>query len=201
MLSSAPDSRLVLASASPRRVELLASVGLHVDAEPVDVDESWTRGEVPIDYVTRVARLKLETHLARSLRVGVTVIAADTTVDVDGEPLGKPESDAHALAMLERLSGRGHRVSTAVSIGQVGHGVLRERCVTTEVKFRDLSRATLMAYVATGEGRDKAGSYAIQGIGAGLVRAISGSYSNVVGLPVAETLELLLEVGAIRSWP
>lgn len=196
---------LVLASASPRRRDLLETVGLGCKVEPVDADESRLPGESPERYVERIASLKLELWLARNAeRPGVTAIAADTTVAIDDDVLGKPDDDAHALAMLERLSGRVHRVCTAVALGSPtaeANGLLATRLVTTWVRFRPVDAATLRAYVATGEGRDKAGAYAIQGIAGGFVESIEGSYSNVVGLPVAQTLALLQELGILRSWP
>jgi septum formation protein len=201
---------LILASASPRRRELLATAGIGVTVEPVDADESRFGNETPTAYVARVARLKLEHHLARMDRLSLLdrtetrdayVLAADTTVAIGNDVLGKPADDADALAMLQRLAGREHHVSTAVAIGRVGHGVVRESVVTTTVRFRDATTESLAAYVATGEGRDKAGGYAIQGIGSGFVLGIEGSYSNVVGLPVAETIAMLLELGALRHWP
>lgn len=196
---------LVLASASPRRRDLLEAVGIEAKVEPVDADESRLSGESPERYVERVATRKLELWLHQNAtRRGVTALAADTTVAIDDEILGKPESDAEALSMLERLAGRSHRVCTAVAIGAPetpAGGVLATRLVTTQVRFRPLDAATMRAYVATGEGRDKAGAYAIQGIAGGFVEAIDGSYSNVVGLPVAQTLALLGELGILRSWP
>lgn len=189
-------TRIVLASASPRRRELLASIGIEVDVRPMSVDESVHAGERADDYVLRVARAKRDAAL---LETEAPVLAGDTSVVLDGVVLGKPESDAHALAMLTGLAGRAHQVMTAVA---VGYGEARaEVLVTTEVEFRDASREELERYVRTGEGRDKAGAYAIQGIGAGLVRGIRGSYGAVVGLPQVETIDLLQRIGALTSWP
>lgn len=198
LLVTAP---LVLASASPRRRELLANVGIDALVEPVDADESPLAGEPPRDYVGRVARVKLGVFLSRTARTEGFALAADTTVEIDGDILGKPETDAHALEMLRRLAGRTHDVSTAVALGRIGEGLVGERLVTTRVRFRACDDELLRRYVETGEGRDKAGSYGIQGFGSALAEAIDGSYTNVVGLPVAETVALLLEARVLASWP
>ncbi len=189
---------LVLASASPRRSELLRAAGLHAVVRPADVDEAALPGERPREYVERMARAKLEAALAQP--GDELVLAADTIVTEGEAILGKPSDDDHALSMLGRLAGRAHRVLTAVALGRAG-AVLEELTVSTEVRFRHAGRDELARYVATGEGRDKAGAYAIQGIGAGLVQAIDGSYTNVVGLPVAETLGLLARHGGLAEWP
>ncbi len=195
-------STLVLASASPRRRELLASVGLVARVDPVDADESRIADESPERYVERVATAKLELWLASRAEAGdVVVLAADTMVALENDVLGKPADDADALAMLERLSGRTHRVCTAVAVGRPRDGVLGIRLTTTQVRFRALDAVTMQRYVATGEGRDKAGGYAIQGIAGGFVDTLEGSYSNVVGLPLSQTLALLAELGELRSWP
>jgi septum formation protein len=197
---------LILASASPRRGALLTSAGLVFITRPSDIDEAVRPGEPPRAYVERMGRAKLERALAsreakRKSESEALVLAADTSV-VQGEAiLGKPESDAHALSMLGRLAGRTHRVMTAVALGCVGAGVLEELTVTTEVRFRPASHEELARYVATGEGRDKAGSYANQGLGAGLVQGINGSYTNVVGLPLVEVLGLLARHGGLAEWP
>lgn len=199
------STSLVLASASPRRRDLLETVGIEAKVEPVDADETRVPGESPERYVERVATKKLELWLAQNAsRHSVTAIAADTTVAIDDDILGKPVSDEDAFSMIERLAGRSHRVCTAVAIGTPSTSspvILATRLVTTFVRFRALDLATMHAYVATGEGRDKAGGYAIQGIAGGFVESIDGSYSNVVGLPVAQTLALLGELGILRSWP
>jgi len=194
---------IVLASASPRRRALLAEVGIHVVVAPVDADESRHDGEPPADYVARVASAKLAIALDRASagQVGHVVLAADTIVSVDGDVLGKPEGDDDARRILRRLSGRQHEVTTAVAIAIVGEVAQRVQPTTTRVRFRDLDEATIDRYVATGEGRDKAGSYGIQGIASGFVASIEGSYTNVVGLPVAETLLLLQAIGAVGAWP
>lgn len=189
---------IVLASASPRRKALLEAIGVAVRVAPVDADERVHAGEAPEDYVRRVARDKRA--LARAA-VGsdVAVVAGDTSVVREGVVLGKPEDDAHARAMLSSLVGRSHQVMTAVAVAFAGREV--EALVVTDVEFRDATEDEIARYVATGEGRDKAGGYAIQGIGAGFVRGIRGSYGAVVGLPQLETLELLRAVGALGAWP
>jgi septum formation protein len=122
-------------------------------------------------------------------------------VVVDGEPLGKPADDVDARRMIERLSGRWHEVATAVVVARAGEGVLDERTVVTGVRFRAVDPREVEGYVASGEGRDKAGAYAVQGLGSALVTEIRGSYLNVVGLPAAETLLALRSVGAVEAWP
>jgi septum formation protein len=186
-------SALVLASASPRRRELLARVGLALELRPADVDERAHAGEGPAAYVARVAWAKAS---AITRGRGRWVLAADTTVTIDGAILGKAESDDEARAMLRRLSGRTHQVLTAfVLLGGDDGLVVREQLVVTDVTFVELDDAALDQYVASGEWRGKAGAYAIQGIGAALVREVRGSVTNVIGLPLAEVLAALREVG------
>jgi septum formation protein len=182
---------LYLASTSPRRRELLGQLGLDFHVLKVDIDESVRAGEAPAAYVLRLAREKAAAGLAQA-GAGV-VVAADTSVVLDGEVLGKPASEAAALAMWMRLSGRGHEVLTGVAVGDRGR--LEATVVATRVRFRALREAELRAYWASGEPRDKAGGYAIQGKGAIFVTGIDGSYSNVVGLPLAETAALLETFG------
>lgn len=178
----------VLASASPRRRELLAAVGLEPLVRPADVDEAVRPGERPEAYGLRVASEK-----ARAGAHALPVLAADTVVALDGRSLGKPATPEEAKISLRDLSGRSHAVHTAVAL-RVGE-VVATRLVTTKVRFRSLPEAEIAAYVATGEPMDKAGAYGIQGRGGALVAEITGSYSNVVGLPLEETLALLAEVG------
>lgn len=187
-----PTPALYLASTSPRRRELLAQLGLAFTVLPVAVDESRRPGEVPADYVARLAREKAAAGLARVAPDSV-VIAADTTVVLDDEVLGKPATQAAALAMWRRLSGRAHRVLTGVAVGR--RDTLQVQVVATTVHFRALGEAEMRAYWASGEPADKAGGYAIQGRGAVFVTGIEGSYSNVVGLPLAETAAMLAASG------
>lgn len=189
---------LVLASASPRRRELLGTLGVRFDVRPTDVDESIHPGEAPVAYVRRLAEDKLRAALATEATA--FVLASDTTVVSDGVTLGKPADDEEGRAVLRRLSGRAHEVRTAVALGRAGE-VLAVRDVRTRVVFRVLSEDEISRYVALGEGRDKAGGYGIQGLAGAFVTSIEGSYSNVVGLPLAETLELLRAHGAVEAWP
>jgi septum formation protein len=185
-----PD-RLFLASTSPRRRELLAQLGLEFSVLRVDIDESRRDGEAPADYVVRLAREKAVAGLAAAGE-GV-VVAADTTVVLGDDILGKPASQEEAMAMWSRLAGCEHRVLTGVAVGH--HERIEVRVVATTVRFRPIDAAEMRAYWASGEPGDKAGGYAIQGRGAIFVTGIDGSYSNVVGLPLAETAELLARFG------
>jgi len=185
-------ANLLLASQSPRRRELLAQVGLAFDARPVDVDEARVPGEGPSDYVERLARAKAEAGGAHADAHQV-VLGADTAVTADGDILGKPVDEADALAMLAHLSGRSHAVCTGVAV--VAGGPSEARVVTSRVKLRPTSDDERRAYWRSGEPEGKAGAYAIQGLGAVFVEALSGSYSNVVGLPLFETVQLLRGVG------
>ena len=182
---------LLLASASPRRRELLELAGIPFEVVSAGADEAVLPGEAPLAYVARVARAKLEAALGRLpedlRRRGAVVLAADTAVIVGDRVLGKPNDDAEGREMLRALSGRTHEVATAFALGDPRTGrVLTERTVRTRVVFRPLSEAEIGAYVATGEGRDKAGGYAIQGHAGALVLGIEGSHTNVIGLPTAE---------------
>lgn len=185
--------RIVLASGSPRRRELLAAAGLEVEVRPADVDESARPGEDPVGYVRRLALAKAEVVAGVLGEPDAVVIAADTTVDRDGCILAKPVDDDDARAMLRSLSGRCHLVHTGVA---VHHGDSTHVGVaTTHVTFGPLSDEEVDRYVRSGEPRDKAGAYAIQGGAAGFVRRVDGSHSNVVGLPMELLGELLGRVG------
>ncbi len=185
-------SLLILASASPRRQELLTQLGVHFAVDPADIDETAQPGEAAQDYVVRMAREKAAA--VRSRRgSGELVLAADTTVVIDDDILGKPADHFSGLGMLARLSGRTHQVITAVCLAHAdGYAGF---AVETRVTFVNLTRELCESYLATDEPWDKAGSYGIQGLGGALVRGIEGSYSNVVGLPLAETRELLAAHG------
>lgn len=185
------DSSLVLASASPRRLDLLRLAGLEPLVCPADIDESRRPDEPAVAYVARLAREKAR---CAPVEPGTVVLAADTAVVLDAELLGKPGDAAEAVAMLRRLRGRAHRVSTGVAVVPPGGG-LAETVVTTEVVMAALSDAAIDAYVATGEPLDKAGAYGIQGRAAAFVERIDGSWTNVVGLPLVETLDLLRDAG------
>lgn len=182
---------LYLASTSPRRRELLAQLGLDFHVLRVDVDESLHAGEAPADYVRRLALEKAAAGLAQAGE-GV-VVAADTTVVQGDAVLGKPASLDEALAMWRRLSGGEHAVLTGIAVGD--HRRLQAQVVRTTVRFRAIDEDEMRAYWASGEPQDKAGGYAIQGLGAIFVTGIEGSYSNVVGLPLAETAALLGAAG------
>ncbi len=188
--------QLVLASASPRRAELLRMIGLQFVVDPAGIDETQLPSETPADYVIRLACAKAEL-VAHKHQLPIPVLGADTTVVCDGEILGKPSSDAESVAMLKRLAGRTHEVLTAVALAQddrVSHQLARAL-----VRFRDLSRTEIATYIASGEGRDKAGGYGIQGIGGIFVAHIEGSYSAIVGLPLLETEQLLRAFG-VATW-
>ncbi|MFZ5757887.1 MAG: Maf family protein [Pseudomonadota bacterium] len=199
---SVPD--LVLASASPRRRELLSQIGVRHVVRVADIDESVRAGETPADYVRRLAEAKARAVLAR-LPAGeahLPVLGADTTVVIGNELLGKPAGAADAARMLALLSGREHRVLTAVALAR-RDALWDERCLVklsdTAVRFRTLDAGTIARYVATGEPLDKAGGYGIQGAGGALVQTITGSYTGVVGLPLGETVDLL-DAFAVPYW-
>lgn len=184
-----------LASMSPRRRELLAQIGVPHTVVAAHVDESFLPGESPQEYVVRVARLKAATVLGRG--EPLPVLAADTSVVLNGTVHGKPADRAAGIAMLQALAGRTHEVLTAVALGSARGMALRVS--SSSVRFREIARAEMEAYWDTGEPRDKAGGYAIQGYGAVFVAALSGSYSGVMGLPLLETAQLLREAG-VRCW-
>jgi septum formation protein len=186
---------LVLASSSPRRRELLASLGVPLIIDPPHLDESPIPGEQPADYVLRLAAAKAEAVAPRHR--GAWVLGADTAVVLDGEVLGKPETPEAALRMLSALEGRGHTVLTAVALDGRQRAA---RVVGAEVTFAQVGPAALRWYVGTGEPLDKAGAYAVQGRGAFLVERITGSHSAVIGLPLVETLALLAESGYPLPW-
>lgn len=188
--------RLILASGSPRRADLLRSVGLDFQTDPADVDESVLDGERAVAYVERVAGDKCRVVAARHFARDVVVLAADTTVSIDGEILGKPVDDLAAAAMLTRLSGRTHQVHTAVAVWS--GGVTLRQVVSTGVTFGELTTAEVAWYVSLGESLDKAGGYGMQSAGVALVEGIVGSPSNVIGLPLHETLQILRTAGL--SW-
>jgi nucleoside triphosphate pyrophosphatase len=192
--------RIVLASASPRRAELLRSAGYEFETLIVDLDERVRPGEAPDAYVRRLAAeksaaaLRMLTGSPSGAGPDLVVLGADTAVVVDGVILGKPSDDRDAASMLERLSGRSHLVLTGVSVRspQLETG----RVETTTVEFKPLTWDEVEWYVSSGEGRDKAGAYAIQGLASRFIPSIRGSYSNVVGLPVAVVHELVAEIAS-----
>jgi septum formation protein len=187
---------LFLASTSSRRAALLQQAGIQFDIFAVDIDESWLADEALTDYVARLAVSKARVAQLE-LPTGSVVLAADTAGSCQGKPLVKPADEEDAVNMLLTMSGKTHTVSTAVSICSGEH---IETCVVnTTVFFREISEHEARRYWATGEPADKAGSYAIQGLGAVFVERIEGSYSNVVGLPLYETVAMLEKFG-ILCW-
>jgi len=182
--------KLLLCSASPRRRELLERIGVRFSVSPSHIDETQRSGESAIQYVRRMALEKA----APARKPGQVALAADTIVVVRGEVLGKPRDRSDAHRMLSLLSGREHRVITAVCVNDA---VLE---VETSVWFASLSAAQLTFLVDSGDGDDKAGAYALQGLAGAFVTEIDGSFSNVVGLPMSETLEMLAQAGAELPW-
>lgn len=196
------EKRLVLASASPRRRELLTAAGVAFEVRPADLPEQALPGETPRALAERLAAEKA-LYVARALAGGPArlVLGADTVVVVDGEALGKPDDEAHAFTLLRRLLGRMHRVVTGVALVESGGRPPRILSVESEVYMRAGSDAEIRAYVATGEPLDKAGAYAAQGEGRRFIERIVGSESNVIGLPLEETLALLRAAGLILPRP
>jgi septum formation protein len=185
---------LILASASPRRRDLLAGLRARFHVVPSDVSEKLLEGETPAAHVSRLALAKAMDVSKRI--VDVWVLGADTIVLIDGQILGKPSDQDEARSMLAMLAGRTHKVFTGYAIVHARFPELRRvRYVTSEVHIRELSAGEIADYVDTGEPMDKAGAYAIQGIGSGIVETVSGSYTNVVGLPLCEVARDLKELG------
>jgi len=184
---------LVLASRSPRRVDILRGLGFTFEVDPPHeaIEDAVAHGDV---FALPEARARAKCAEVASRHGDRLVLGADTEVVLDGEVLGKPADDGEGAAFLRRLSGRAHTVVTGVALQRRRDGVHLSGAERTRVTFRTLSEETIARYVATGEGRDKAGSYAAQGLGAGLIRSIDGCFYNVVGLPVALLLDLLSEV-------
>lgn len=192
-------AKLVLASGSPRRLALLEQVGIKPDMlSPATVDETPKRTEMPRSLVKRLARAKAQhaadTYQVSQLEGGAYILAADTIVAMGRRVMGKPSSIDEASNYLKKLSGRSHRVYTSVCL-VTPDGAYRQRTVETRVRFKRFSRQDLESYLASGEWRGKAGGYAIQGRAEAFVQKLSGSYSNVVGLPLHETLGLLQGAG------
>ena len=189
------SQRLILASASPRRNELLQQIGLEFQVRAVDMDESILPGETVLQHVKRLAleKARLGYEQVSQQEHEPVVLAADTVVEIDGDVLGKPANAQQAADFLTRLSGRKHKVHTAVAV-VAGRQELTETS-SSEVEFTALSEQRISAYVATGEPLDKAGAYAIQGIAAQFIVNLNGSYSGVMGLPLYETAKLLSACG------
>lgn len=194
--------KLYLASQSPRRAQLLQQIGVEFIKQAVDIDEEPLPNEPVEEYLQRMAQDKAEAAQQELGLAGVNIdksliLSADTTIDLDGEIIAKPEDEEDCIAILNQLSGRAHNVMTGVCL------LLGDTCrycmVKTQVNFRELSENEIRRYWMTGEPQDKAGGYGIQGLGSVFVDSIHGSYSNVVGLPLTETAELLSEFG-IAIW-
>lgn len=192
MQNSETSYDLCLASASPRRKALLEQIGLSAWQYPVDLDETLLPGESAPSYVLRLAEQKAQAGQKRS-GTHLPVLGSDTCVVLQGKILGKPRNTRHAVDMLMQLSGKTHQVMTGVAVCQQGR--VQSIISVTDVSFRTLTEAECFAYCDTGEPFDKAGGYGIQGLAALFVRSVSGSYSNVVGLPLFETADLLRQFG------
>lgn len=192
-------NKIILASQSPRRVALLKQMGIDCLVMPADIDEAVLANESPSDYVLRLAEQKALVTLKQldGKYADLPILAADTTVAFGIEILGKPENDADAINMLKKLSGCTHEVHTAVVVAFKGR--LESALNTTLVQMMPLTDAMIEAYIATGEHRDKAGSYAIQGLAGSWIKRIEGSYTGVMGLPVHETVVLLDKICRINK--
>ena len=186
-------SKLILASASPRRQQLLTQVGVPFAIEPANIDERTTPGEAPRDYVLRMAYEKAQ-HVSWQWPTAF-VLGADTIVTIDDEILGKPKDLAEARRMLRGLSGRTHTVMTGLALLHHDRGVVQQDTVSTAVRFRRLSEHDIETYVTTAKPLDKAGAYAIQDSARAFVEAFDGCYTNVVGLPVQRTVDLMRAAG------
>ena len=184
-------AKLILASASPRRAEILRTVGWPFETLAVDIDESRRAGEEAAPYVQRVARAKADAATVRA--PGTTILGADTVVVIENEVLGKPRDDEDARRMLRLLRDRWHQVLTGVALVNGATGSAKVSHEVTKVRFAEMSEDEISWYVATGEPKDKAGAYAIQGQGARFIREIRGDYLNVVGLPVRLLYTLMSE--------
>lgn len=182
---------IYLASRSPRRVELLKQMGVLCITHPSDIDETQVSGESPVDYVTRLAQEKAEAclQILSAKQASYPLLAADTTVELNGSVLGKPENDNDARHMLASLAGSLHQVHTAVALAYMNK--IEVVLSTTTVEMMQLSQAQIEHYILSGEHRDKAGSYGIQGLAGCWIKRIEGSYSGVMGLPIFETAALL----------
>ena len=187
-------AQIILASASPRRRELLQQICIKAIVQPVDIDESQKQNEPVNDYVERLAMEKAQRGFdIISNDENLPVLGSDTIVEINGQVLGKPENRQHAKKMLMQLSGKNHEVHTSVAIVTHDKSVIMTSC--SQVEFKTLGTQEIDSYLASGEADDKAGAYAIQGIAAQFVKNINGSFSGVMGLPLYETVELLKQCG------
>jgi len=190
------SASLILASASPRRQELLRSVGLKFKIIPAHINENGLAGEGPRQHVKRLAREKAMVIAKKYPEAWV--LGADTIVVIDGIVLGKPENKTQARKMLQKLSGREHKVFTGFTIAHVAAEIYRTKVIQSAVQFKTISPKEMDWYVASDEPYDKAGGYAVQGQGACFIKSIRGSYTNVIGLPLCEVLEELKSFGTIK---
>lgn len=199
-----PSSPLILGSSSPRRREILSALGIRIEVLPANVPEDTQPEETPLAYIERITQSKLEGVAQRlASQAAAALLVADTIVVLDDQILGKPSDRAEAEHMLRRLTGRTHVVYTryAIATPDAPGRVQRAQTVRTEVTLRSASADEVARYAATGEGLDKAGAYAAQGIGSFLIQRIAGSYSNVVGLPACEVVQDLQQLGLLPSFP
>jgi len=187
---------IILASASPRRRQLLKAVGLKFKTAPAHIAEDCLEGESPRQHVRRLAQQKA--GLIADKYPHAWVLGADTIVVIDGQILGKPRNKAHAKKMLQTLSGRTHTVYTGFAIARRAASVCQTKVIQSNVRFKSISASEINWYVASKEPYDKAGSYAAQGKGASFIKSIGGSYTNVIGLPLCEVLEELIKLKAIE---
>ncbi|HON58702.1 MAG TPA: Maf family protein [Smithella sp.] len=190
------NDSFILASASPRRKELLRLAGLQFKTIPADVDEDWRRGESPRKHVKRLSLAKAMVVAQKYPRAWV--LGADTIVVIDGKILGKPAGKIQAEKMLKQLSGREHQVLTGFAVVHRASELVRTKVVQSWVRFKDVTPEEMAWYVHSDEPYDKAGGYAAQGKGAYFIRSIRGSFTNVIGLPLCETLEVLTHLGLIH---
>jgi septum formation protein len=197
------ETPLVLGSASPRRKDILSGLGLPIRIEPADIPEEVALGEQPLDYVSRIVAEKLSAVATRVAAPHAAILVADTMVVIDGRVLGKPQDTADAVRLLRRIVGRTHTVYTryAISVADAPAVIRMAHTVATAVTLRAASEDEITRYAESGEGLDKAGAYAAQGLGAFLIERIAGSYSNVVGLPACEVVLDLRTLGLLGPFP
>ncbi|MBC8016941.1 MAG: septum formation inhibitor Maf [Verrucomicrobia bacterium] len=188
---------IILASASPRRTELMTLAGIEFSVVPADICEDVLPDEIPSEHVMRLSREKADAVAATT--IGRFFIGADTVVVLDEKIMGKPADEAEAFRMLSALSGRDHEVITGFTVFDKVSGIHLSRCVRTEVTFKEIGEREIRAYIASGCPMDKAGAYAVQGGAVHFVRAICGSYTNVIGLPMTELYETLGQLGALDA--
>lgn len=194
------SSKIVLASASPRRSELMELAGIGCTVIPADICEDVFPGEEATDHVRRLSREKALAVAAKGVP-GRFFIGSDTVVVLEGRIMGKPADEAEAFEMLSSLSGRDHQVISGIAVLDAASGECRSQAVITDVLFKQLAAQEISSYIATGCPMDKAGAYAIQGGAVHFIRSISGSYTNVIGLPMTELYELLQAMGALGENP